>query len=86
MNRTLVRAARSSAARATAAPSAPSAAARAAARAASPSPMPTVRESTTCTGTGASRAARFADVVVPESSPDRCTETISDAPRAATRA
>ena len=89
-NRTVVVAARRSAARATAAPSATvpcsSPAARAAASTANPSAIPTVRESTTCTGTPAVCAASSAEFTVPDSSADRCTETISRAPLAATLA
>ena len=82
---------RASAARATAAPSPgpepPSPpAARAAASTDKPRAIATVRESTTVTGTPAVCAASPAAVTVPDSSPDRWTETISLAPRAATRA
>ena len=43
------------------------------------------RESTTCTGTGDGLRGERAARTVPDSSPDRCTDTISRAPDAAAR-
>ena len=58
----------------------PAAAASAAASAANPSPIATVRESTTRTGTGERVAASAAACTVPDRSPDRWIETIDRAP------